>query len=134
MDDRKDLVIPKEFAFVLRAAGGNLRDHEFDISYAVAMGGVTAIALLAHTDCGMVGVRKKRAAFIRGLVVRGGWDEARAAGHFDEYVSWYEIDDAVEFVVGEAKRLRAAYPGLLVAPLLYRVEDDRLLQIVDTSE
>jgi carbonic anhydrase len=131
MDDRKELVIPNEFAFVLRAAGGNLQDHEFDISYAVAMGGVTAIALLAHTDCGMVGVRKKRAAFIRGLVGRGGWDEARAAEHFDECVPQYEIGDAVEFVVGEANRLRAAYPALLVAPLLYRVEDDRLLQISD---
>jgi carbonic anhydrase len=131
MDDRKDLVIPKEFAFVLRAAGGNLRDHEFDISYAVAIGGVTTIALLAHTDCGMVGVRKKRAAFIRGLVVRGGWDEAQAAEHFDQYVSDYEIGNAVEFVVEEANRLRADYPALLVAPLLYRVEDDRLLQIVD---
>jgi carbonic anhydrase len=131
MDDRKDLVIPNEFAFVLRAAGGNLRDHEFDISYAVAMGGVTTIALLAHTDCGMVGVRQKRAAFVRGLVERGGWEQARAADHFDQCVPHYEIGDAVEFVVDEASRLRAAYPALLVAPLLYRVEDDRLLQIVD---
>jgi carbonic anhydrase len=131
MDDRKDLVIPNEFAFVLRAAGGNLRDHEFDISYAVAMGGVTAIALLAHTDCGMVNVRKKRAAFVRGLVERGGWEQTRAAEHFDQSVPHYEIDDAVEFVVAEADRLRAAYPALLVAPLLYRVEDDRLLQIID---
>jgi carbonic anhydrase len=131
MDDRKDLVIPKEFAYVLRAAGSNLRDHAFDISYAVAVGGVTAIALLTHTDCGMVRVRQKRAAFIRGLVVGGGWDEPRAAKHFDECVSKYEISDAVEFAVAEANRISACYPALLVAPLLYRVEDDRLLQIVD---
>jgi carbonic anhydrase len=131
MDDRKDLVIPNEFAYVLRAAGGNLRDHAFDISYAVAIGGVAAIALLAHTDCGMVGLRTKRAAFIRGLVARGGWDEPRAAEHFDECVARYALDDAVEFVVEEADRLRASYPALLVAPLLYRVEDDRLLQIVE---
>jgi carbonic anhydrase len=131
MDDRKDLVIPNEFAFVIRAAGGNLRDHAFDMSYAIAVGGVTSIALLAHTDCGMVGVRKKRDAFVRGLVARGGWDERRAAEHFDEAVPVYEIHDAVEFVVGEANRLRAVYPAVLIAPLLYRVEDDRLLQIVD---
>ena len=131
MDDRKDLVIPNEFAFVLRAAGGNFRDHAFDISYAVAVGGVTAIALLAHTDCGMVRVRQKRAAFIRGLVERGGWDASRAAEHFDELVARYEIDDAVAFAIHETSRLRGAYPAVLVAPLLYRVEDDRLLQIVD---
>jgi carbonic anhydrase len=130
MDDRKDLVIPNEFAFVLRAAGGNLRDHEFDISYAVAIGGVSAIALLAHTNCGMVGVRRKRAVFIRGLVERGGWDERRAAEHFDESVAVYEIDDAITFVLEETSRLAGAYPAVLVAPLLYRVEDDRLLQIV----
>ena len=130
MDDRKDLVIPNEFAFVIRAAGGNLRDHEFDISYAVAIGGVSAIALLAHTNCGMVGVRTKRAVFIRGLVERGGWDERRAAEHFDESVAVYEIEDAITFVLEETRRLAAAYPAVLVAPLLYRVEDDRLLQIV----
>jgi carbonic anhydrase len=130
MDNRKDLVIPKEFAFVLRAAGGNLRDHAFDISFAVAIGGVSAIALLAHTNCGMVGVRQKRAAFIQGLVARGGWDERRAAMHFDESVSVYEIEDAVTFVLEETSRLTMLYPAVLVAPLLYRVEDDRLLQIV----
>jgi carbonic anhydrase len=129
MDDRKDLVIPNEFAFVLRAAGGNLRDHAFDISYAVAIGGVRAIALLAHTNCGMVGVRQKRDAFIRGLVARGGWEEQRAAKHFDESVAVYEIEDAVTFVLQETSRLTALYPSVLVAPLLYRVEDDRLLQI-----
>ena len=132
MDDRKGLAIPKELAFVLRAAGGNLRDHEFDISFAVAIGGVTAIALLAHTDCGMVRVSRRRAAFIRGLVARGGWDESRAVEHFDESVSLYEIQDSVAFALEETSRLRAFYPALLVAPLLYRVEDDRLLQIVDS--
>lgn len=133
MDDRKDLVIPNEFAFIIRAAGGNLRDHEFDISYAIAIGGVTTIALLGHTDCGMVHVRKKRDSFVQGLVTRGGWDEARAARHFDESVPIYEIDDAVDFVVGEANRIRGSYPGILVAPLMYRVEDDRLMQIVDNT-
>src|SRR5688572_4659557 len=130
MDNRKDLVIPKEFAFVLRAAGGNLRDHAFDVSFAVAIGGVRAIALLAHTNCGMVGVRQKRAAFIQGLVARGGWDERRAAKHFDESVAVYEIEDPVAFVLEETSRLSTLYPAVLVAPLLYRVEDDRLLQIV----
>lgn len=130
MDNRK-LVIPREFAFVLRAAGGNLRSHEFDISYAVAVGGVTTIALLAHTDCGMVQVSKRRDVFVRGLVARGGWDESRAAEHFDESVPRYEIQDSVAFVIEETERLRESYPALLVAPLLYRVEDDRLLQIVD---
>jgi carbonic anhydrase len=130
MDNRKDLIIPKEFAFVIRAAGGNLRDHAFDISFAVAIGGVRAIALLAHTNCGMVAVRERRAAFIRGLVTRGGWDERHAAKHFDDSVAVYEIEDAVRFVLDETSRLTTVYPAVLVAPLLYRVEDDRLLQVL----
>lgn len=130
MDNRKDLTIPKEFAFVLRAAGGNLRDHAFDISYAIAVGGVRAIALLAHTNCGMVGVRERRATFIRGLVERGGWDDRQAARHFDDSVAVYEIEDAVRFVLEETTRLATVYPTVLVAPLLYRVEDDRLLQVL----
>lgn len=129
MDDRKDLTVPNEFAYVIRAAGGNLRDHEFDISYAIAVGGVTTIAILGHTDCGMVNVRKKRGAFIGGLVERGGWSEDAAARHFDEAVKAYEIDDALKFTIAEAARLRELYPGVLVAPLMYRVEDDRLVQV-----
>lgn len=53
MDHRKDLLLPNEFAYVLRSAGGNLRDSEFEVSYAIAVGGVATVALLAHTDCGM---------------------------------------------------------------------------------
>jgi carbonic anhydrase len=131
MDYRKGLVIPSEFAFVIRAAGGNLRDHEFDISFAIAVGGVASIAMLAHTDCGMVGVRQKRTAFIEGLVERGGWDAATAAAHFDQSAPLHDIEDPVSFVLEQSRRLRALYPGVLVAPLLYRVEDDRLLQIVE---
>ncbi len=78
----------------------------------------------------MVRVRQRRDAFIRGLA-RGGWSEADAAEHFDESVQLYEIQDAVASALEEASRLKTAYPALLVAPLLYRVENDRLQQIVD---
>src|SRR5688500_10588001 len=66
MDHRKDLTLPGEFAYVLRTAGGNLRDSGFEISYSVAVGGIATIALLAHTDCGMAHVTDKRDAFVRG--------------------------------------------------------------------
>ncbi len=64
----------------------------------------------------------QRSAFIDGLVARGGWDEHRAAEHFDESMATYEIEDAVAFVLEETDRLRRVYPAVLVAPLLYRVE------------
>jgi carbonic anhydrase len=132
MDHRKDLRLPQEFAYVLRAAGGNLGGSEFEISYAVGVGRVSAIALLAHTDYGMAHVTEKRDAFVRGLVEWGGCTEEAASRHFAEHASRYEIGDPLEFVVAEAARLQSYYPRLIVAPLLYTVEDDRLTQI--TSE
>jgi len=129
MDHRKDLTLPNEFAYVLRAAGGNLRGSEFEISYAIAVGGVSTLALLAHSDCGMTNLGHKREAFIRGLTARGGWDEASASRQFAEYAARYEIGDPIQFVSAEAVRLRHVYPGVMIVPLLYTVEDDLLVQI-----
>ena len=131
MDHRKDLTIPNEFAYVIRAAGGNLRDREFDVSYAVSIGGMRHLALLAHTDCGMSHLMAKREAFVEGLVQRGHWTEAQAAAHFDDCAARYQIGDPVTFVAQEAARLRLRYPGLLVAPLMYHVDNDRLAQVVE---
>lgn len=129
MDHRADLVIPNEFAYVLRSAGGTLRDSDFEVEYAIAVGGVTEIALLAHTDCGMVGVRGKRARFVEGLVQRGGCTAAFAEREFDRLSSVYEQHDVVGFVIDECRRLATMLPGIRATPLLYRVSDDRLLQI-----
>ena len=49
MDNRKHLRIPENFAYIIRAGGGNLRYSEFKVSYAIAIGGIATIALLAHT-------------------------------------------------------------------------------------
>lgn len=129
MDHRKELIIPNEFAYILRSAGGSLRDSEFEVAYAVAVGGVDTIALLAHTDCGMSVVMSKRDAFIAGLVSRAGWTPTSAAEHFDDYARHHHIGDAVEFVVTEAARIRALFPAVRVAPLVYRVDSDLLVQV-----
>lgn len=38
----------------------------------------------------------------------------------------FELGNETDFVLSEAKRLRLRYPKILVAPLLYRAEDNRL--------
>ena len=129
MDHRKDLVLPGEFAYVLRSAGGNLRDSEFEVSYAIGVGGVSTIALFAHTDCGMAHVTEMRSAFVSGLAKRGGWSLYAAGAHFDRYAERYQIGDPVAFVCGEAQRLRRLYPTVLIVPMLYDVGTDRLIQI-----
>jgi carbonic anhydrase len=129
MDSRKSLRIPNDFAFVLRTAGANMRDNEFRISYAIAVGRVRTIVLLAHTDCGMARLAERREQFIRGLVDAAGWDEARAVKHFEDCAPKFGIRDEVDFVLHEAGRLRAIYPRIAIVPLLYRVEDDLLYQL-----
>jgi carbonic anhydrase len=129
MDSRKALRIPNDFAFVLRTAGANMRDNEFRISYAIAVGGVHTIVLIAHTDCGMARLAQRREQFIEGMVANAGWDRARAERHFAESAPKFGIRDEIEFVLEEAARLRAIYPKILIAPLLYRIDDDLLYQV-----
>jgi carbonic anhydrase len=130
MDSRKHLRIPNDFAFVLRTAGANMRDNEFRISYAIAVGGVHTIVLIAHTDCGMAQLAKRHDQFIEGMVSNAGWDRERAEQHFAESAPKFGIKDEIGFVIKEAARLRGIYPRIFVAPLLYRVDDDLLYQVV----
>ncbi len=134
MDSRKSLRIPNDFAFVLRTAGANMRDNEFRISYAIAVGGIRTIVLIAHTDCGMARLEQRREQFIHGLVDAAGWDEAQAVRHFEESVPKFGIRDEVDFVMREAARLRGIYPRITIVPLLYRVEDDLLYQLRDSGK
>ncbi|MCC6396211.1 MAG: carbonic anhydrase [Bacteroidetes bacterium] len=126
MDNRKHLHIPDNFAFIIRTGGANLRYSEFKVSYAIAVGGVRAIALLGHTQCGMVNLIARKEQFIRGLVDQAGWTPQAAEEHFFHYAPMFEIGNEVDFVLSEVKRLRLRYPSIPVAPLLYRVEDNRL--------
>ena len=130
MDNRKQLRIPRNFAYVIRAAGANLRGCEFPISYAVSVGGVTHMALIAHDQCGMAGLDARREAFVEGMVSNAGWDRVRAEVHFRENAPRYEIGDEAEFIVGETKRLGALYPGVTAAAMLYTVGDQLLSLIV----
>ena len=126
MDNRKHLRIPDNFAYIIRAGGANLRYSEFKVSYAIAVGGVKVIALIGHTQCGMVNLISKKTAFIQGLVDNAGWERELAEDHFIHYAPMFEIENEVGFVLSEAKRLRLRYPKIQVAPLLYRVEDNLL--------
>jgi len=131
MDNRKQLHIPENFAYILRTGGANLRASEFKVSYAIAIGGIRHIALIAHDRCGMVGLSGKRDAFIKGLVDNAGWTRERAEEHFLNYAPIFEIDNEIEFVLSEAKRLSHKYPKVTVAPLYYTLDDNMLSAIID---
>ena len=131
MDNRKQLRIPENFAYIIRTGGGNLRYSEFKVSYAIAIGGVKYIALIAHDNCGMVNLISKKANFIDGLCRNTNWDRKRAEEHFMNYAPMFEIDNEVEFVVSESKRLSEKYLGVQVVPLLYTIEDNMLSMVLE---
>jgi carbonic anhydrase len=126
MDNRKHLNIPDNFAFIIRAGGANLRYSEFKVSFAIAVGGVKSIALIAHTQCGMVNLAARKDQFIKGLSNNAGWSSEQAEEHFNHFAPLFEIGNEIDFVLSEANRLRLRYPEILIAPMLYKVEDNLL--------
>ena len=133
MDNRKHLHIPDNFAFIIRTGGANLRYSEFKVSYAIAVGGVRSIALIGHTQCGMVNLIARKEQFIRGLVESAGWSAEGAEEHFHHFAPMFEIGNEIDFILSEVKRLRLRYPKIPVAPILYRVEDNRLYLIEEST-
>ena len=131
MDHRLQLRIPSSFAYVLRCAGANLGMLEFDVSFAIAVGGVRSVCLIGHDRCRMIEVASKREGFVSGLVENAGWDRQRAEEHFDEHSSRYGFGDVADFVWLEAQRVRSAYAGICVAPLVYSLDDRRLYQLME---
>lgn len=130
MDSRKHLRIPDNFAFILRAGGANLGYSEFKVSYAVAVGGVRHLALIGHTECGMVDLAARRQNLVDGLVSVG-WERRDAEDHFSMFAPMFEIGDAEGFIASEAKRLRLRYPRVTVAPFIYKVADNRLYCVAE---
>ncbi len=126
MDNRKYLHIPDNFAFILRAGGANLLHSQFKVSFVIAVGGVSTIALIGHTHCAMVNLKSKKRAFVDGLVEKAGWKRAVANRHFQRFAPQFEIGDAAEFTLRQAEHLENRYPKTLVVPMIYKVEDNLL--------
>jgi carbonic anhydrase len=124
MDNRHQLRMPNNFSFILRTGGANLRRHEFKVSFAIGVGGVRCMALMGHTECGMVNLAVRKEQFIRGLVEAAGWERKSAEEHFDEFAPQFEIGNEIDFTLDEVRRLRSRYPKITIAPLLYRVQDN----------
>lgn len=129
MDNRKHLHIPDNFAFIIRSGGANLRYSEFKVSYAISVGELKHIALIGHNNCGMVNLVARKEIFIKGLVDIAGWKKEDAEEHFMHFAPIFEIGNEIDFVSSEAKRLRLRYPNIVIVPMLYRVEDNKIYLI-----
>ena len=126
MDNRKHLHIPDNFAFIIRAGGANLRYSEFKVSYAIAVGQIRHIVLIGHDNCGMVNLVARKDEFIKGLVETAGWQQEKAQEHFMHFAPMFEIGNETDFILDETKRLRNRYPKIIIAPMFYKVSDNKL--------
>ena len=129
MDNRKHLHIPDNFSFIIRTGGANLRYSEFKVSFAISCGGVKNIALIAHSNCGMVNLASKKTSFIEKLSENAGWTKEQAEEHFNNYAPMFEINNEIDFILSETKRLRIRYPKIQIAPIYYKVEDNLLYML-----
>lgn len=133
MDYRKNMHIPEWFAYVIRTGGANLRSLEFIVSYAIAVGGIKTVAIIGHNNCGMVGLATKEEKFINGLV-EAGWETEAARQYFRNFAPLFEIGNELDFLVDETKRLRVRYPKILIAPLMYQLENNKLYLIDEDND
>ncbi len=129
MDNRQSLRLPGNFSFIVRNAGGTLNGVSFSVSFAVAVAGIRHIAVIGHSDCMMVNLGSRKAEFVRGLSEDSGWDKAAAESHFLDSCVLFNKEDVVSSVISEAELIRSQHAGIVVAPMLYSVEDDLLYLI-----
>ena len=129
MDHRKHLHMPDNFAYIIRTGGANLRYSEFKVSYAISVGGVRHIALIGHSNCGMVNLISRKKQFIQGLIDASSWTKEEAEEHFLHFAPTFEIGNETDFILSETKRLRLRYPKIKIAPMFYKLEDSKLYLI-----
>jgi len=129
MDHRKRLNIPKRFAYIIRAGGANLKYSEFNISYAIGVGKIKHIALIGHNNCGMANIHERKNEFIYGLVQNAGWGKEKAEEHFNNSIPNFEINNEIDFILKQTTQLRENYPKIVIAPLMYSVDDNKLYLI-----
>ena len=79
-------------------------------------------AVIAHTDCGAMGLLSKRQEVVRGLT-EAGWDAQRAEAHFDERAPLRNLPDPGLFAIRQAKRMAMDDPKVTTAAFLYDLAD-----------
>ncbi len=129
IDFRVSIKIPDRFAYVIRTAGANLRFSEFQVSFAIAVGGISSIAVIGHDQCGMANLEELEEQFVTGLVNHTAWSEKTARDHFMHYAPLHHVEHEVDFVLKECRRLRLGYPNIHITPMLFELESQKLLLI-----
>ena len=129
MDYRVNLHVPEQFAYVVRTAGANIKGLEFSIAFASSMAKLNHVAVIGHTNCGMVKLHTKEEKVVCGLVENVGFSKDEASKHFNECKNSFGIDHEASFVIDQCKALDKKYPKVTFIPFIYKVEDNLLYMI-----
>jgi carbonic anhydrase len=129
MDFRLKLALPDNFAFVLRIGGANIRPVSPYIAFAVAVGQVSAIAVLVHDQCAMEDVELRKDQFVSGLIEHAGWSRSDAEEYVAVCAPLIRIEEPSQVALRQCAQLRKRFPRVRVAPLLYAVADGLVYQI-----
>jgi len=129
MDYRINLRIPPNYAFIIRNAGASLRYNEFQIAFALSVGGCKAIAVIGHTDCGMVNLSEKRSEFIEKMIKKFNYDKLAIEKYFDLHFPNNAIENEIAFTKKQADELKQKYPNIPIIALVYEVKDNLLYHI-----
>jgi carbonic anhydrase len=129
MDARVVLNLPVNFAFQLRTAGATPQSVVPAIAFAITTMRIDAICIMGHTDCAMTRIDPERTRFVEGLVDEHGWQPTDALEELELLEKACAVDDPLLATWRHCRHLAGLFPACLIAPLLHRVEDGRVLQI-----
>lgn len=121
MDSRVEVDIPSGFAYVIRTGGCNIDPVEFNVSLAIAAGGVRDVLIVGHDDCCMAGLADKKDLVVKSLVELCSWSAAEAKEYFQSSQAAWEIKDERDFASSTAHRIRERYAGIRVAAGIYEL-------------
>jgi carbonic anhydrase len=121
---RYALPIPRMFAYVLRRASGRLMGSEFSLAY-ILSAGVRHICLVGHNDCGMTKIEENKHLMIQALIEQG-WYPDRAAEFINMQASRHHMEDELDGLEWEYKRLRRLFKNVEIAPLFVDLSNTQL--------
>lgn len=121
---RYALPVPRGYAYVIRRASGRVLGSEFSVGYVLSKG-VRYLLLIGHNDCGMAKVPQAAPEVIDAFVEQG-WSRTMAEEYVRKQGSLHAINNELEALREEYKRLRMVFPKLITAPLFICLYDSKL--------
>lgn len=121
---RYALPIPRQYAYVIRRAGGRILGAEFTVGYTLSKGVKHAI-LIAHNDCGMAKVPAAAPHVVQSFVEQG-WSREAAEAYVQKQGASHAISNELDALRDEYIRLRSYFKRLVIAPLFVCLHDNKL--------